>query len=193
MKTPFPQIACIVIAAIILIFGGSQATPSVDVPGFAAVDERPVVNVPLKLRQENWLGNRGEGSCVHAAFISLLRWQGRLSTADNWRRTHGNGEYPDSFYAQLDTGKIRYAETTTGDVKFLEWACQTRRGAGITVKGGAHMVSLVHLDAEWAAILDNNDVSKFKWIPRDTLLAEWKASYGWAVSPVYTPAAPLPR
>ncbi len=57
----------------------------------------------------------------------------------------------------------------------------------------AHMVALVHLDAKWAAILDNNNVSKFIWVPRETLIAEWKASYGWAVTPIYTPAAPLPQ
>ena len=51
----------------------------------------------------------------------------------------------------------------------------------------------VHLDSKWAAILDNNDVSKFIWVPRETLIAEWRASYGWAVVPVYTPAAPLPQ
>jgi hypothetical protein len=59
--------------------------------------------------------------------------------------------------------------------------------------GGAHMVALVHLDDKWAAILDNNNVEKFLWVPRETLIAEWKASYGWAVAPIYTPAAPLPQ
>jgi len=78
-------------------------------------------------------------------------------------------------------------------VRFLEWACRTRRGCGITVMGGAHMVALVHLDDKWAAILDNNNVEKFLWVPRETLIAEWKASYGWAVTPIYTPAAPLPQ
>ncbi len=55
------------------------------------------------------------------------------------------------------------------------------------------MVTLVHLDDKWAAILDNNNVSTFIWVPRTALIAEWKASYGWAVTPVYTPAAPLPQ
>ena len=88
---------------------------------------------------------------------------------------------------------IRYAYVTNGDVRFLEWACRTRRGCGITVLGGAHMVALVHLDDKWAAILDNNNVERFIWVPRETLIAEWKASYGWAVTPIYTPTAPLPQ
>ena len=39
----------------------------------------------------------------------------------------------------------------------------------------------------------NNNVERFIWVPRETLIAEWKASYGWAVTPIYTPAAPLPQ
>lgn len=158
----------------------------------ASKGERPTVNIPRADRQQNWIGN-GEGSCVHATFVSLLRWQGRFKTADYWRRTYSGGERLDQFVAKLDQEGIRYAYETGGDVQFLEWACRTRRGCGITVSGGAHMVALVHLDAEWAAILDNNDVSTFRWVPRETLIAEWKASYGWAVTPVYSPAAPLPR
>jgi len=33
------------------------------------------------------------------------------------------------------------------------------------------MVTLVHLDDQWAAILDNNNVSKFIWVPRTALIA----------------------
>ena len=41
----------------------------------AAKIEYPTVNLPISLRQSNWLGNKNEGSCVHATMISLLRWQ----------------------------------------------------------------------------------------------------------------------
>ena len=88
---------------------------------------------------------------------------------------------------------IRYAYVTNGDVKFLEWACRTRRGCGITIMGGGHMVALVYLDDKWAALLDDNAVEHYIWVPRETLIAEWKASNGWAVTPIYTPAAPLPQ
>lgn len=155
--------------------------------------EYPTVNVPVGMRQSNWLGSQREGSCVHASMISLFRWQNRLNTADYWRRTYGNGAGPEDLAAKFDREKIRYAYTTDGDVRFLEWACQTRRGCGITVMGGSHMVALVHLDAKWAAVLDNNSVSKYRWVPRETLIAEWKASHGWAVTILYTPAAPLPQ
>jgi hypothetical protein len=157
------------------------------------VKERPAVNIPFALRESNWIGNQGNGSCVHATMVSLFRWQARFKTADYWRRTYGDGEFPEDLAAKFDHEGIRYAYVTNGDVCFLEWSIRTRRGCGITVMVGAHFVALVHLDDNWAAILDNNNVSKFKWIPRATLIAEWKASHGWAVTPIYTPAAPLPQ
>ena len=155
--------------------------------------ERPTVNLPLALRQSNWEGPRGSYSCTWASMISLLRWQGHYRMADWMRQNYGSGEWPDDMAMKLDGAKVRYAYVTNGDVKFLEWSCRTRRGCGITVAGGAHMVCLVHLDAKWAALLDNNSVTKFIWVPRETLIAEWKASLGWAISPVYSPAAPLPQ
>ena len=95
----------------------------------------------------------------------------RYSTADYWRQSYGNGSWPSDLAAKFDREKVRYAYTESGDVRFLEWACRTRRGCGITVLGGAHMVTLVHLDDQWAAILDNNNVSKFIWVPRTALIA----------------------
>ncbi len=154
--------------------------------------EMPRINVPVEMRQHNWNGNKREGSCVHAAFITLLRWQGRTGLAKSWRRLHGNGESPPSMSRQLDYRGVRYAYVTNGSVSFLEWAIATRRGCNITVKGGRHMVTLVHLDEKIAAVLDNNRTGRFIWMPRETLISEWKSSRGWAITPVYSPAAPLP-
>ncbi len=185
-----------VLALCILLTGceiNQSKTPLILGPSVIAKQERPVVNIPLALRQENWVGNQREGSCVHASMISLMRWQGRYNLANYWRKTYGNGCWPADLAARFDKEKVRYAYTDKGDVKFIEWACRTRRGCGITVMGGAHMVALVHLDSKWACLLDNNNVSKYKWVPREMLIAEWKASYGWAVTPIYTPAAPLPQ
>lgn len=173
--------------------------------GVLGQEERPVVNIPLEFRESNWRGpSYGQGSCTWAVMVSLLRWQGRYNTAGWLRKTHGDGAWPTRMARELDEAGIRYAFVTNGDVAFLEWACRTRRGVGITVFGsptlrypngvpGGHMVALVHLDEEWAAILDSNNTSRFTWIPREELIAEWKASRGWAIAPVYTPAAPLPQ
>ncbi len=162
--------------------------------GICLSAERPTVNVPPEWRKGNWKSPHGYGSCVHASFITLLRWQGRYETAAMWERTYSGGDWYNAFEKKLEAKGIRYASTAEkGDVSFLEWACRTRRGANVTVRGGMHMVTLVHLDEEWVAIIDNNATKNFIWIPRDRFIAEWKASYSWAVTPVYKPAAPAPE
>lgn len=153
----------------------------------------PAVNVPPEYRQENWPGSEGMGSCVHASIITLFNWQGKFEIADRWKRNYENGEWPEDMAEKLDREGVRWAATTDGDVSFLEWACRTRRGCGVTVMGGAHMVTLVHLDSKWAAILDNNSISEFVWYSREEFISEWKSSRGWALTPVYSPPAPLPK
>lgn len=161
---------------------------------FLCAAERPVVNLPNEYRKSNWLSPNGYGSCVHASFVTLLKWQGRYGTAKMWGRAYSGGEWYTTFEKKLLKKNIRFAYTAkANDVSFLEWACRTRRGACVTIRGGSHMVTLVHLDENWAAILDNNATKNFIWIPRERFIAEWKASYSWAFTPVYTPSAPAPE
>lgn len=177
---------CIPFAGCDDVFNQGLFTPAV-------VKERPIVNPPVKDRQKNWLGNKREGSCVWASTITLLRWQGRYATAEKIRKKYGNGEWPEDWMAKMEKEGLRYSSITNGDVSFLETACRTRRGAAVTIMGGAHMVNLVHLDDKWACLIDNNDPGNYKWVPRASFIAEWQASYGWALTVVYTPAAPLPQ
>lgn len=169
--------------------------------------EVPTVNVPRKLRQGNWLrrGTQADGSCCHASLISLLRWQGQYRLADRWRRTHSGGEVSWTMAEAMDEAGIPYAWCQNGDERFLEWAIRTRRGACIQYKDDPerwartprnqrcyHMVNVVHLNDKWVGILDNNDVRRFKWIDRASFMRNWKSSDGWAFTPVFSPAAPLP-
>lgn len=156
--------------------------------------EYPTVNLETVLRQKNWRGRKGEGSCVHATTIMLLRWQGQYQWADYWKATYGDGEWPEGLASKFDAEGIQYAYTSgERNVHFLEWACQTRRGAGVTCMGGIHMVMLVHLDNEWAGIIDNNYPDEVKWYPRETFLQEWYNSNSWAVTPIIScPPPPLP-
>jgi hypothetical protein len=189
MKAELVIAACAIAAVLVL----NQEDNAIFSPRRKPVIERPTVNVPYKLRQGNWLGGRQrDGSCVHATMISLLQWQGRSDLASYWKRAHGGGEYPDSFRAKLEGADVDYVWCEKGDERFLEWAIQTRRGAGIRINEGRHMVALVDLTPKYAAILDNNDVSKFKWIDRAALVQNWMACGSWAFSPAYSPAAPLP-
>ncbi len=158
---------------------------------------RPVVNVPRALRESNWLGPQREGSCVHAAIVNLLRAQRMFARADWWRSHNGDGEWDERLASKLDAAGIKYTYTSEhGNVGFLEWACDpihgTRRGCGVTVEGGRHMVCLMHLDDKWAGILDSNSTDAIIWVPRETFIAEWLNSNSWAVAIVGTPAPPRP-
>jgi hypothetical protein len=150
------------------------------------------VDLPERWRRRNWIGRRGEGSCVHASLLHLLHWQGRHRLADWWRARHADGETADGLAAKLEAAGIRFAETRSADVSFLEWAIRTRRGAAVVVQQGAHMVNLVGLDRRFAHILDSNAPDRVTTVPRALFLSEWKSSGGWGVTPVGSPLPPDP-
>lgn len=178
-----------------LFFAGCDVAIDVSGPAFevARTKEIPVANLPASLRIDNWLSPSREGSCTHATLAMALRWQNRPHTADWWKAHHSGGETPQSLSAKLESAGIRFA-TTAGenDVTFLEWAIATRRGCGVTVLGGRHMVLLVHLDDEHAGIIDANAPQSVQWTSREAFLAEWRNSNSWAIVPVYSPAPGLP-
>lgn len=152
--------------------------------------EKPVVNLPLGLRQGNWTRYKS-GSCVYASFISLLRWQGQYALAEELHQKYGGGQNYDGMVAILENENIRWSGTVgKGNVAFLEWCHRTRRGAIVTWSP-RHVVSLVHFDDQWAGILDNNEIDKIKWIPREEFIREWKYRGSWAMTPIYTPPPPL--
>ena len=149
------------------------------------LSETPVVNLPHHARCRNYAG----GSCVIASTVSLFRWQGRDDLADLFRQSYSGGQSASSLHAKLESRGVRYAFTTSGDAAFLEWACRTRRGAGVTFFAN-HFVCLVHLDAQHAILLDNNRIGQYITLPRDEFLRRWRGYGGWATTPVYSPAAP---
>ena len=151
-----------------------------------------LLDLPLAWRRKNWTGNRGQGSCVHAALVHLWHWQGRHDLAERWAASHGNGETADSVTAKLDAAGLKFAETRAGDEAFLEWAIRTRRGAAVVVQKGAHMVNLVGLDRQEVQILDSNFPERIQHWPRDDFLRDWKQSGGWAITPLETPPPPDP-
>ena len=46
----------------------------------------PRINIERPLRQQNWVGREGEGSCTHATMIMILRHQGLEQAAAYWRQ-----------------------------------------------------------------------------------------------------------
>lgn len=150
------------------------------------------INLPAAWRKKNWIGDRGQGSCVHASLVHLFHWQGRHDLADWWSAHYANGETAAGLANKLEAAGVRFAETRSGDEAFLEWAIRTRRGAAVVVQNGAHMVNLVGLDRDHAQILDSNSPARIESWPRERFVGDWKRSGGWAVTPVGTPAAPDP-
>jgi hypothetical protein len=150
------------------------------------------IDIPAQWRRRNWIGDRGQGSCVHASLVHLLHWQGRHQLADWWQRRYANGETADGLAAKLESAGVKFAETRDGDETFLEWAIRTRRGAAVVVQRGAHMVNLVGLDDRVARVLDSNSPDRVRELPRTEFLREWKTSGGWAVTPVGAPPPPSP-
>ena len=152
----------------------------------SAFEEHPVMNLPSAARCRNYAG----GSCVIASTVSLLRWQGLDELAERFRRLYSGGQSSDSLHAKLDAHDLRYACTTRGDVRFLEWAIRTRRGAGITFYP-MHFVNLVDLTPTHAVLLDNNHTERYITLPRREFEARWRAYGGWATTLVYAPAPPV--
>lgn len=156
--------------------------------------EFPTVNPPYKYRQWNYVRSGPfNGSCCFASVITLLKWQGQHQLARSvYRRFHG-GQVPWTLDTSLDKVGVRFASTWGhNDVGFLAWSVRTRRGAAVAINGGRHMVCLVHLDKNWAGLIDNNDPRKVRWRKTPDFLLEWKDAGSWAVTPVYTPLPPLP-
>jgi hypothetical protein len=158
-----------------------------------AAAQYPVVDIPAALRQENWPGEEGGGSCVHASMMSILRWQGQYAMAEWWGKTYDSGEYASRMALRMAQAGIPFCETTSGDPAFLDWCHKTRRGACIVVSGGRHMVNILHCDANYVCILDNNYPSKYTWYNRTAFIKYWQNSGGWAFTPYYSPAPPTPR
>lgn len=153
----------------------------------------PKINPPSVWRVQNW-SPFGEGSCVHASMYTVLHWQGQHAMAEWWKQSYHSGDIPERLEEKLNYAKLRYAETRTGDVRFLEWAMRTRRACAVCVQGGRHMVTLVHLDDKWAGILDSNSPQQIKWLSRNAFLDDWTTTdFKWAVTVIYTPPPPPPR
>lgn len=189
LSNRFKVIAAVGLVLVAFSYTNDQTSvPTSDPATWQGVrDETPVMNLPYLLRTWNW----GGGSCVHASTINCLRWQGQDALADWWRKLYVGGESYSGLTAKLQKSGIYWAGTYQGDVEFLEWACRTRRGAIIFYYPN-HSVNLVHLDANKAYLLDNNRPKEYIPIDRKEFIYNWKSYGGVAVTPVCSPAPPLP-
>lgn len=153
--------------------------------------ERPTVNLPYSLRQTNWVDPQTRsGSCWHASLKSVMNWQHQYKLKNWW--PYQGGEYAERGHRRLDAAGVKYTATTSGNEGVLQWMLDTRRGAVITY-WPAHAVTCVHLDQQWAGLLDNNRTQQVIWIPRREFIPNWRGYGGWATTLLYSPAPPIPR
>lgn len=170
--------------------------PTTVYPLPAPVAEYPVCNLPLPLRQQNWSGRLGQGSCVYASLINHVRWLNMPEFANEIRQSRGDGEYASRLMAWLDSKGLGYDFTERGDPRFLDQCAYDRKGCILWWKP-YHCCTFVGWvqDTEgqqFAAVLDNNYTSKFEYIPREQFARLWAGYGGFALSIKNDPAIPLP-
>ena len=137
-------------------------------------------------------GSDGAGLCVFTSCeVADSRWQrGALAGFQKWMTARPGGGYPDKldqcitqFCREMKRDIPNYAQHTGGDEAFLDLALKTGRMVGVTYAGQddfyrgqtiAHMVDLAHLDADRAAVIDNNRPGVWVWMTRKQFLARWR-------------------
>lgn len=166
--------------------------------------ETPTVNLPERMRVRNWRSPRnGQGSCVHASTVMLLKWLGEEEMAIKWQRKYSGGETASSILNYWAKSGLPYCSTldartynASGDPAFLKWCSETRRGAIIWWKTShcCLFCGFVKIDGkEYAIILDNNTPDRFDPpIPIDQFIKEWRGFGGFAATPVLSPTGPIP-
>lgn len=184
-----PALLVLFIACVI----GCQPTPEYRALPSAAKPDTPVVNLPLEARQQNWRGPGGDGSCVHASLSSMLHWQNQFALAKWWRSQYSGGEWSDQLRRRLDAAKIPYAYTEKANIKLLDDAHASRRGALLWWKP-SHCCTFVGWakgsDGKlYAAILDNNRTQAFEFVERSEFHQKWAGYGGFALTTLYDPPA----
>lgn len=156
----------------------------------------PAMNLPQNLRQTNWTSPAGEGSCVIASTVSMVRWQRQYELAQKLRSTYSGGQTARSIQQKLASQNVPFVCTEAADPAFLDWASRTRRGA-IVWYFPSHCVTFVGFSreadgVEYAWLLDNNRTKQFIKIRRDVFLKNWAGFGGFALSTLWPPSPPAP-
>lgn len=189
--------------------GFSPTKEPVSPSGTAAVCDIPA---RLHMRNTGGMGLRGPGTgaglCVFTSVEIDANWAcvEALYGFQKWMKSKPGGGSPPKLAAMIaaycrerGVPEPAYVQHTGGDEQFLDLAVKTRRPVGVTYSGEDdyysgpvdHMVSLVHLDASAACIVDNNRPGVFVWMSRAAFLQRWRArGGGWAVALLDSPPPP---
>jgi hypothetical protein len=181
---------------LVFLVAGCDAPISVSViPNPQPFSEIPVVNIPQKLRQQNWPSTAGEGSCVIASSISHLHWQDQSDVATKLRSRYSGGQTATSIRNIWKNERIPFVYTESGDPSFMEWASASGRGA-ICWFLPSHCQTFVGFSkedgVEYAYLLDNNRINQFTKLTKREFLRAWRGYGGFAMTALFSPSPPLP-
>lgn len=148
---------------------------------------------------------KGSGLCVFTSIEHAARWANVTSLIDfrDWMTTKPGGGWPQKVDAmiaekckQLGVQPPEYIQLQGGRelLDILRSALASNRMIGVTYSfsptgryGGAkiaHMVNLVHLDSQYACVLDNNEPGedKYEWMSVEEFVRTFtNGRAGWAV------------
>lgn len=169
------------------------------------------VDLPAKQHVRNFGAPAdGKGLCVFASLSMASRWHHIPELMDVIHKLREGGGWPekvDQTIKQYAPG-LEYVQYEGTDPAVLDQAMAEDRAVCVTYGYGEryrengqqvptiyHMVMLVHLDGESAAILDNNFPATYEWMPRREFLRRWvhPDGRGWAVVLLRPPPPPPPH
>lgn len=217
--TPFAltALACVVLGPVFtpppLTRLTAQAPPAGASVGRVAPDgTEPQCDLPDAEQLHNKGGRDGAGLCVFTSIDHSARWQNvpQLVGFRDWMTKYPGGGYPEKvakMIAQISKERglpePEYVQVERADWEVLRLAMKCGRLPGVTYSrsptgryGGqriAHMTSMVHCDAKWVAILDNNypGSDKYEWMTPDE--ARKAGCLEWVVILLGPPPPPVPH
>ncbi len=171
------------------------------------------MQLPTSHHIRNRGGSDGAGLCVFASLHHTGDWQSEpvfFGLFEYMFRYPGGG-YPSKVDAVIERyakerglAKPKYIQIEDSNLEVLKLACRNGYMPGVTYSysptgryGGskiAHMVTLVHADDEWFAILDNNYPGSYEWMtPKEFAGTYAYGGQGWSVILLEKSPPPAPK
>jgi hypothetical protein len=174
--------------------------------------------LPADLHRRNTT-SQGQGCCVWTSIHHSALWQNvpAYEEAPKWIQQKGipGGAYPGAVQKHLPEmarerglaeapAFLNYEGT---DLELLKLACKSGRLPAVTYSYSptgryngariAHMVSLLHADDRWFAVLDNNypGANQIEWLTPEEFKRTWTgmSGAGWSVILLNPPPPPPPK